>query len=78
MGLPKKGDWTVCRFKSRLSKKERMVFLRGVPRCVTRGGEVEGEKDLPCPFSKVGKKCPNFLGKNADCDNIGQISHVKC
>ena len=41
-------------------------------------GEVEGEKDLPCPFSKVGKKCPNFLGKNADCDNIGQISHVKC
>ena len=63
MGLPKKGDWTVCRFKSRLSKKERMVFLRGVPRCVTRGGEVEGEKDLPCPFSKVGKSVLIFWEK---------------
>ena len=69
------GAWKVCRFKRRLGKKERMVFLRGVPRCLTRGGE--GEKDLPCPFSKVGKKYPNFWGKNADCGNIGHISHVK-
>ena len=30
--LPKKGwgAWTVCRFKERLSKKERVLFLRGV------------------------------------------------
>ena len=33
-----------------LGKKRGMVFLRGVPRHVTRGGG-EGEKDLPCSFS---------------------------
>ena len=31
-------------------------------RRVTRGGR--GER-LPCPFSKIGKKCPKFLKKNA-------------
>ena len=25
----------------------------------------EGRGGLPCPFSKIGKKCPNLWGKNA-------------
>ena len=29
---------------------------------------------LPCPFSKIGKKWPNF-GKNT---MMGKISHLKC
>ena len=31
-----------------------------IPKHVTRGGRGNG---LPCPFSKIGKRCPN-LGKN--------------
>ena len=29
-GLPKKGTWAVNRFNRRLSKKEEVLFLRGV------------------------------------------------
>ena len=27
--MPKKGPWTICRFKGGLGKKEGVVFLRG-------------------------------------------------
>ena len=57
----KRGLGQFADLKGGSAKKRGMVFLRGVPRCVTRGGEAE--KDLPCPFSKVGKKCPNFSNK---------------
>ena len=36
-------------------------------RRVTRGGRGEG---LPCPFLKIGKKCPNFWEKYPDCDQL--------
>ena len=29
-GLPKRGAWTVCRFKGGLARKRGVVFLRGV------------------------------------------------
>ena len=56
--------------KGGLAKRRVMVFLRRIPRCVTRGwgrrrgrgGGGEREKDLSCSFSKFGKKCPNFGG----------------
>ena len=34
---------------------------------VTRGGKGGG---LPCPFSKIGKKCPNFEKKCRDCGHL--------
>ena len=40
-------------------------------RRVTRGGRGGG---LPCPFSKIGKKCPNLDKKCLDCDQLW----VKC
>ena len=36
-------------------------------RCVTRGGMWGG---LPCPFLKIGKKCPNLEKKYLDCDQL--------
>ena len=36
-------------------------------RRVRRGREGGG---LPCPFSKIGKKCPNFGKKCPDCGHL--------
>ena len=36
---------------------------------LTRGGGV-GEGGLPCPFSKIGKKCPNLWKKCPDCGHL--------
>ena len=33
-----------------------------------RGGREGGS--LPCPFSKIGKKCPDFGGKCPDCGHL--------
>ena len=38
-------------------------------RRITRGGE--GEARSPCPFSKIGKGCPNFGKKCPDCVHLG-------
>ena len=46
-------------------------FSFSLYRHVTRVGECGG---LPCPFSKIGKKCPN-LGKK--WSSMGKISHLK-
>ena len=37
-------------------------------RRVTREGE--GEGNLPCPFLKIGKKCPNLEKKCPDCGHL--------
>ena len=39
-----------------------------IERRVTRGGG--GEGGLPCPSSKIGKKCPNLEKKCLDCDHL--------
>ena len=49
--------------KSFLFKKNYTVSIR----CVTRGGRGGG---LPCPFSKIGKKCPNLEKK---CPDFGHL-----
>ena len=46
--------------KINLLGKLKLLQLFTQPRCVTRGGRGGG---LPCPFSKIGKRCPN-LEKN--------------
>ena len=35
--------------------------------CVGGGG---GAPAPPCPFLKIGKKCPNFRGKYPDCGHL--------
>ena len=46
-------------------------------RRVTRGmGRGEG---IPCPFSKIGKNCPNLGKKCPDFGHfLGKIPHLKC
>ena len=44
--------------------------------CVTERGR---EEDLPSPFSKTGKKFPDFGKKYPDCGHLLiKISHLKC
>ena len=52
-----------------LAKKRGMVFLRGVPRCVTRGGR---ERRISLAHFQKLEKSVLILGKNADCGNIGK------
>ena len=70
----KRGFGQFADLRGGLAKKRGMVFLRGVPRCVTRG-EREIRISL-AHFQKLEKRVLIF-GKNADCGNIGKISHVK-
>ena len=50
-------------FKKMLGAKhsKTLYLVRRVTRAGGRGG------GLPCPFSKIGKKCPNFVEKCPDC-----------
>ena len=41
--------------------------MNRVSRLVTRAGEGGG---LPCPFSKIGKKCANLDKKCPDCGDL--------
>ena len=45
-GLPKKGDWTVCRFRGCLAREEGVVFLRGAhtPMCTMELGALPQEE----------------------------------
>ena len=48
-----------------------MVTSDRSSRRVTRGGGGGvGMGRSPCPFSKIGKKCPNFWGKCSDCGHL--------
>ena len=38
-----------------------------IPKHVTRGGRRTG---LPCPFSKIGKRCPNLVKKCPHCGHL--------
>ena len=39
---------------------------------VKSGAQLEGGRvgGLPCPFSKIGKKCPNFWQKRPECGHL--------
>ena len=46
---------------------QNMMGRSYIPKHVTRGGRRTG---LPCPFSKIGKRCPNLGKKCPDCGHL--------
>ena len=51
-----------------ITKFCRSIYFPLVTRRVTRGGR--GGGGLPCPFSKIGKKCPDLWKKCPDCSHL--------